>query len=615
MTTPPDDASALGASVVAGGVYFRVWAPDRRTVEVEFDGGGLAMLSLEHEGDGYFVGVSSEARPGHVYRFRLDGTESHADPYSRFQPHGPHGPSMIVDPTRHQWRDDDWRGLDPARQVIYELHIGTFTDAGTYAAAAGHLESLRDLGITCIELMPVNEFVGRFGWGYDGVNWFAPFHHYGDPEDLRAFVDRAHGVGLGVILDVVYNHFGHDGNYLARFGTNYLTDKVQNPWGSAPNYACPAMRRLAIDNATRWIREFHFDGLRLDAIQNVHDPEAPSLLASLVSEARAAAGARRIVIAAEDYLQRTPLVGPADRGGADIDYLWNDDFHHACRAALTGNHHGFFKNYRGSAQEILSSLKHGFLFQGQYDAWGRTNRGHAVRDEPLHSFVSFTQNHDAVANTLQGRRLHAIVSPGKYRALTAVLLLGPQTPLIFMGQEFGAATPFAYFADYPTEPTSLWNGRKHEAGQSLQYRDPDALALILNPCAPDTARASTLVEAERHANQPTISLYADLIALRRRFESRLTSRDVDGAVLTENAFVFRWFDDHAGDRLLLVNLGPQIDLRAWAEPLLAPPPGRHWQQLWSSDSPKYGGMGAIGAQTPEGWQCSSDCACLLASSA
>ena len=615
MMKTSDEVSPLGASLTVDGVRFRVWAPDQRSVEVEFDGGSVPVLSLASEGEGYFGGVSTEARPGHSYRFRLDGAESHPDPYSRFQPGGPHGPSMIVDPARYEWRDAEWRGLDPARQVIYELHIGTFTDTGTYAAAAEHLVWLRDLGVTCIEMMPVNEFVGRFGWGYDGVNWFAPFHHYGQPDDLRAFVDRAHELGLGVILDVVYNHFGHDGNYLPRFAAQYLTDKVKNPWGSAPDYACPAMRRLAIDNAVRWIREFHFDGLRLDAIQNIYDPEAPSLLASLVREARAAAGARRLVIAAEDYLQRTTLVGPADHDGADIDQLWNDDFHHACRVALTGNHYGFFGNYRGSAQEILSSLKHGFLFQGQYDAWGTMQRGQAVRHEALHSFVAFTQNHDAVANTLQGQRLHSIVSPGKYRALTAVLLLGPQTPLIFMGQEFGASTPFAYFADYPAEPEALWNGRRQETGQSLQYRDPDAQARIMNPCAPDTVRASTLVHAERETNQSTISLHADLIALRRRFARELSSRDVDGAVLTEHAFLFRWFDEGAGDRLLLVNLGPQIDLRAWAEPLLAPPPGRHWVQVWSSDSVRYGGMGVVEAQAPRGWQFSAECAWLLESRA
>ena len=603
--------AGLGASVTSSGVHFRVWAPNRRTVEVVFEHQDRGPLLLTPDPHGYFSATCASARVGDLYRYRVDDTDAYPDPYSRFQPAGPHGPSMVIDPGRYSWGDAGWCGLDPARQVIYELHIGTFTEGGTYEAAAKRLPLLRDLGVTCIEIMPVNEFVGRFGWGYDGVNWFAPFHPYGEPDALRAFVDVAHQLGLGVILDVVYNHFGHEGNYLPQFASEYLTDRIKNPWGAAPNYACAAMCRLAIDNAAYWIREFHFDGLRLDAIQNIHDPAAPALLASLVRESREAAGARNIVVCAEDYLQRTPLIGGAGTGGAGIDQLWNDDFHHACRAALTGNHYGFFKNYRGTAQELLSSLKRGFLFQGQYDAWSQMNRGFAVKTEPLHSFVAFLQNHDAVANTLHGQRLQEIVSPGKYRALTAVLLLGPHTPLIFMGQEFAASTPFAYFADYPSANGGLWSGRKTEAEQFLQYRDPAALARILDPCAPDTVKKSTLQWSERDHNTASIRLHTDLIALRQRFHSVVTARQVDGALLASHAFVFRWFDELHGDRLLLVNLGPQMDTQVWAEPLMAAPHGHEWAQIWSSEAPQYGGMGTVDARVPTGWQLSADCACLL----
>ena len=602
----------LGASPDANGVKFGVWAPGRQLVEVEFSGGSTPSLALTPHQGGIFEGYSHQARAGDLYRFRLDGEQGLPDPYSRQQPMGPHGPSRVIDSGSYQWGDAAWQGLDPAHQIIYELHIGSFTDAGSFESASRQFKRVRDLGATCIEIMPVNEFAGRFGWGYDGVNWFAPFHHYGDPDDLRSLVDCAHQMGLGVILDVVYNHFGHIGNYLSRFATQYFTDQVSNPWGAAPNYACEAMRRLAIDNAAYWIREFHFDGLRLDAIQNIHDPAAPTLLASIASEARAAAGSRRILIAAEDFLQRTPLLGSNDADPSSISCLWNDDFHHACRVALTGNHYGFFKNYRGTAQEILSSLKHGFLFQGQFDAWSNMRRGFPVTQQPLHSFIAFTQNHDAVANTLHGQRLQSLTDPGKYRALTAVLLLGPQTPLIFMGQEFGASTPFAYFADDPEETGALWNGRRKEAQQFLPYQDPAALAQIMNPCSPQTLRASTLNHAERDSNSATTRLFADLIALRRRFHVPVTSKDVAGALLTDHAFVFRWFDDErGGDRLLLVNLGPQLEPRAWPEPLLAPPLQRRWQQLWSSDSLDYGGMGAIDVMDEQGLQLTAHSAYFL----
>jgi maltooligosyltrehalose trehalohydrolase len=518
---------------------------------------------------------------------------------------------MVIDPSAFAWNDLNWAGLDPARQVVYELHVGTFTEAGTYEAAAVHLESLCELGVTCIEMMPVNEFVGRFGWGYDGVNWFAPFHHYGEPDALRAFINRAHELGLGVILDVVYNHFGNNGNFLPRFGAQYLTEEVTNPWGGTPNYGCHAMRRMAIDNAAYWIREFHFDGLRLDAIQSIHDSDSPALLTAMVREARAAAGARRIVISAEDYWQRTSLLTSPSAGGAAIDHLWNEDFHHSCRVALTGNHYGFFKSYRGTAQELLSSLRRGFLFQGQYDDWCKTERGSPVTDEALTSFVVFTQNHDAVANTLNGRRLQTLVSPGKYRAITAALLLGPQTPLIFMGQEFNSSAPFPYFADYPAETRQLWEGRKQEAGQFTQFQDPAALAQIANPCSIETARAATLNHSERERNLETYRLFVDLIALRKRFFASPERTDVDGALLTYEAFVLRWFDEDGKDRLLLLNFGPQIELRAWPEPLLAPPRQHRWHTVWSSESPRYGGMGAVDAWQPVGWQLAAAAAQLL----
>jgi maltooligosyltrehalose trehalohydrolase len=603
--------SRLGATVCTDGVEFRVWAPSSRTVDVVLPELDDQCIALTRDPEGYFSGFAPGLTAGARYQFMLDKTERHPDPYSRFQPDGPHRASMVVDPAAYRWADAQWAGLDPERQVVYELHIGTFTPAGTYDAAVEHLADLKDLGVTCIEVMPVNQFQGRFGWGYDGVNWFAPFHPYGHPDALRRFVDRAHAAGLGVIMDVVYNHFGHDGNYLPRFSADYLTEKFGNPWGGTPNYDCPPMRRLAIDNAAYWAREFHMDGLRLDATHAIHDSQHPGLLADIVRETRAAAGSRTIVISAEDFLQRAPLLASNEVGGAEIDQLWNDDFHHAGRVALTGNHFGFFKSYRGSSQELLSSLRQGFLFQGQYDGLNKGPRGFGVHDMSRSSFVAFTQNHDAVANTLYGQRIQPLVAPGKYRALTATLLLGPFTPLIFMGQEFNASTAFAYFADYSgADAAALWAGRRKEAQDFEPYRDPDAVASILDPCSPDTVRRSTLDFAERAANPQTYRLFKDLLALRRDdpvLGNRPLSR-LDGASLNDQAFVIRWSDAIHGDRLLLVNLGAQWDPRTWAEPLLAPPYQRRWRLAWSSDARIYGGMGIVDPVHELGWQSAAETA-------
>lgn len=594
-----------GATVTAAGVSFRVWAPAADSVQVEFDDRSIEPVCLTRSPGGYFCGISPAAGHGTAYRYGLDSRGAYPDPYSRFQPQGPHGPSRVIDPALFEWTDGAWQGLDASRQIIYELHVGTFTPAGTYDEATRHFDHLRDLGITAIEILPVNEFVGRYGWGYDGVNLFAPFHHYGTPDDLRRFVDRAHRHGLGVILDVVYNHFGFDGNYLDQFASEYLDHSAQNPWGGAPNFACDAMRRMVIDNAAYWIREFHIDGLRLDATQNIHDPDHPRLLACLVGAARAAAAGRTIVVSAEDYLQRTPLLHSAQQGGPQMDQVWNDDFHHAALVALTGSHAGYFKDYRGRAQELVSAFRRGYLFQGQFDGWKKGLRGSAVKAEPHWAFVVFTQNHDQLANTLFGQRLHLLTSPNKYRAMTAALLLGPSTPLIFMGQEFSASTPFAYFADYSGETANqVRDGRRRETLGFDPYADPAAQACLLDPCSHETVVRSTLDFSECARNVAPLRLFRDLIRMRRQ-DPVLNRRPLlgfDGATLTENAFVLRWYTEAGNDRLLVVNLGAQIDRSAIAEPLLAAPAGRIWRMIWSSNEPQYGGLGTLVPGQSDGWQ-------------
>jgi len=610
----PHETPFPGATVGAEGVSFRVWAPGVQRVEVLFLHSDVPPLQLEFEISGFHIGHARDARAGTLYAYRLDGAGPFPDPYSRFQPDGPHGASMVVDPTAYVWNDREWRGLDPATQVVYELHVGTFTPEGTFSAAAEQFAALRKLGVTCIELMPVNEFAGRWGWGYDGVDLFAPFHHYGTPDALRSLVDCAHQAGLGVVLDVVYNHVGADGNYLPRFSEDYFTDQHANDWGQTVNYAIEPVRRFAIDNAVSWIREYHMDGLRLDATQSIHDPDHPTLLAAISREARAAAHHRTLVLSGEDYLQRADLLLPVERGGAGLDQLWNDDFHHTSRVAMTGNKGGYFKHYRGTAQELLSTLKHGFLFQGQYDAWKGEVRGAPALSQSKTSFVSFIQNHDQVANTLYGRRIGALTSPGRLRAMTTVLLLGPHTPLLFMGQEFNSSSLFSYFADYEGKTAAqLWASRKREIAVFEQYASVSAQAAVLNPCAPETFLRSKLNFEERELHLPTYRLYHDLLALRRDDPvlSRRPQSHVDGAVIDEHAFVLRWFDASGADRLLLINLGSESPRLALAEPLLAPPGGRNWRLKWSSEDSQYEGMGSAEPVDCRGWLLQAETASFL----
>ncbi len=361
----------VGAEVQPdGSVHFRVWAPKRRKVEVVLENAGQpgAAEALAAEGNGYFSGRVASARPGTIYRFRLDGDSYlYPDPVSRFQPEGVHGPSQVIDPSDFPWTDASWRGVPREGQVIYEMHIGTFTPEGTWAAGMGELAELAALGVTVLEVMPVAEFPGRFGWGYDGVNLFAPTRLYGTPNDLRRFVDRAHAEGLGVILDVVYNHVGPDGNYLKQFAEDYFTDRYANEWGEAINFdgenAGP-VREFFLANAAYWIDEFHIDGLRLDATQQIFDSSSEHILAAIARGVRAAAKGRSTFLVAENEPQLGKLVRPIERGGYGLDALWNDDFHHSAIVALSGHNEAYYTDYLGAPQEFLSASQVGFSLSG-----------------------------------------------------------------------------------------------------------------------------------------------------------------------------------------------------------------------------------------------------------
>jgi maltooligosyltrehalose trehalohydrolase len=623
----------LGASPSPNGVRFKVWAPEARSVEVVVfqprgerggrtgsgDGDLVAIARLTRSDDGYFSGIAEQLRPGALYQYRVDGKGPYPDPASRFQPEGPHGPSQVVDPASYAWNDREWPGVVMDGQVIYELHVGAFTPEGTFDAAAEQLSELAALGVTTLELMPVAEFPGRWNWGYDGVDLFAPYHGYGDHDALKRFVDRAHAVGLAVILDVVYNHLGPDGNYLECFSPAYFTDRYPNDWGKALNFDGPEsaqVREFFIENACYWIREFHLDGLRLDATQSIHDDSATHVLAELSQRTRKAALPRSIILVAENEPQEAECLRPPEEDGFGLDAMWNDDFHHSARVALCGTHDGYFHDHRGRPQEFISAVKRGFLFQGQYYHWQKKPRGTPITDQPAAALVCFIQNHDQVGNTLDGIRIGHLTSPSRLRAMTALLLLGPETPLLFMGQEFGASTPFRFFADHkPALSAKVFQGRREFLKQFAGYATPDAQARIQDPSAEATFRGSILDFAEREKHAPLYALHRDLIALRKRDRviSRQVRQDIDGAVLGNDAFVLRWFGGADGDRLLVVNLRDELDLHPAPEPLLAPPFGSSWQLVMSTEDPSYGGIGCIVPRADTGWRLSAECAVLLKS--
>jgi maltooligosyltrehalose trehalohydrolase len=606
--TKQDRRLPIGAEYRHGeGTRFRVWAPAARQVDVVFDG-DLAAVPLAHEGQGYFSGRAPRAGPGTRYRFRLDGGDAFPDPASRWQPEGPHGPSQVVELDTYAWTDSAWRGLSPHGQVLYEMHIGTFTPEGTYAAAEQHLPFLKDVGITAVELMPVNEFNGPFGWGYDGVDLFAPTRLYGRPDELRHFIDRAHALGLGVILDVVFNHFGPSGNYLTRFSPDYISRGHVNEWGDAINFdgehSAP-VREFFACNAAYWIAEFRFDGLRLDATQCLFDKSRKHIVAEIAERARAAAGGRSLYLTAENEPQHAEIARPVARGGMGIDALWNDDFHHSAIVAATGASEAYYTETRGTPQELISALKWGFLYQGQFYAWQKKRRGHAALDLPAAAFIQFLQNHDQVANSARGQRLHQLTSPGRYRALTALFLLTPATPLLFQGQEFAASAPFLYFARHEDALNPLVREGRHAfMTQFPNIASADGGKLLAPPADEESFRRCKLDHSERERHAPAVRLHRDLLRLRREDPvfSRQDAGRMQGAVLGPEAFLLRFLGGDADDRLLLVNLGATLPLLPMPEPLLAPPDGCRWKLLWHSEDPCYGGNGMIEPDGEHSWR-------------
>ncbi|MGZ3512876.1 MAG: malto-oligosyltrehalose trehalohydrolase [Thermodesulfobacteriota bacterium] len=617
----------IGAEILPeGGVHFRVWAPRRQNVSIILEGGPGSITAeipvtevLIPEEGGYFSGLVVQAGEGTLYRFKLDGDNAlYPDPASRFQPEGPLGPSQVIDPLRFKWTDKEWRGKTLHGQVIYEIHIGTFTREGTWDAAGHYLEELADVGMTILEIMPVADFGGRFGWGYDGVDLYAPTRLYGSPDDFRLFVDRAHAAGLGVILDVVYNHVGPVGNFLRSFSLDYFTDRYKTDWGEAINYDgknSGPVREFYISNAGYWISEFHLDGLRLDGTQEIIDRSPEHVVAEITKQARKSAGECPIVIVAENEPEDVRLIRSAPDGGFGLDALWNDDFHHSATVALLGRNEAYYTDHLGTPQEFISAVKWGFLYQGQYYSWQQKRRGTPTFGLEPEKFINYIQNHDQVANSAKGERCHLLTTPAKFRAMTTLFLLAPQTPMIFQGQEFCASAPFCYFADLGKElGEEVRKGRIQFLEQFRSLRSPDIRNQIPDPIDPQTFERCKLDRSERERHLQCYLLYRDLLKLRRSdpvFQAQRADW-IHGAVLGADAFVLRFFGQDLRDRLLLFNFGRDLRLVEVPEPLLAPPEDSLWEILWSSEFPRYGGNGTPEIETEESWLIPGHSAVILA---
>jgi maltooligosyltrehalose trehalohydrolase len=623
MSMPqPKRRYPIGAELISENkTHFRVWAPKALQVDLVLEDVVEAepkFCALTAEAGGYFSGAANVSA-GARYRFRMNASENfYPDPASRFQPDGPHGASCIVDPTKFRWNDAEWPGLILKGQIIYEMHIGTFTKEGTWRAAAEQLIELARIGISVIEMMPLAEFPGRFGWGYDGVDLFAPSHLYGVPDDLRAFVDRAHSLGLGVILDVVYNHFGPDGNYLGVFSDDYLVRGKGHEWGDVINFDgknSGPVREFFTTNGRYWIEEFHFDGFRFDATHAICDDSEEYIIGAVGRAAREAAGPRSIILIAENDLQQAKATRPSSESGDGLDGMWNDDFHHSAIVALTGNNVGYYSDYSGKPQEFISAAKYGFLYQGQALSWRKVLRGTPTLGIRPEGFVCFIENHDQIANTGPGERPRFQTSPGRYRAVTALLLLGPWTPLLFQGEEFGASTPFLFFADVGNASVreATRKGRAELLAPFLSLTKAETLRRLPAPDDPEAFHRCRLDFSERTINRQLYDLHIDLVKLRRE-DSRLRQRDlggIDGAVLGPLSFVLRYFSKENDDRFLLLNFGERYVVRPASEPLLAPPAGHRWEALWTSDSSRYGGADAVATATPQQWILPAESAVVL----
>jgi len=508
-----------------GSVRFRLWAPGASAVALRVHN-SPADLAMNSVGEGWYELATTEACAGSGYQFRINGGQLVPDPASRFQPAGVHGVSEVIDPDSYEWHDSNWRGRPWEEAAIYELHTGTFSAEGTFAGAEQKLDYLLDLGVTAIELMPVSTFPGQRNWGYDGVLPFAPASPYGRPEDLKRFIDRAHSKNLMVFLDVVYNHFGPEGNYLPLYAPQFFTDRHKTPWGQAINFDSPLsrpVRNYLIQNALYWLREYHIDGLRFDAVHAIQDDSHPDILEEIATAVHAKIGSERhvhLVLENDDnaahYLRRDvkkrPLFYTAQ---------WNDDIHHAAHVLGTRESDGYYHDYaHNPAEHLARCLAEGFSFQGNASEYREgERRGEISRDLPPEAFVSFLQNHDQIGNRAFGERITQLGHCRAIRVAMSVLLLAPSPPLLFMGEEFGAATPFLFFCDFgPDLAPKVTEGRRSEFAKFSQFNSPQAQARIPDPGSPTTFARSKLDwdSVERSPHREWLQFHQNLLSVRQQ---------------------------------------------------------------------------------------------------
>lgn len=581
----------FGAEVgLDGKTRFRLWAPAQQLVRIEIDGDS-ELLDLERDDAGWHSAVSMRARAGSRYRFVLGDGSRIADPASRYQPDDVDGPSEVIDARAYAWTDDSWRGRPWTGAVLYELHVGAFTPDGTFRAATEKLEHLVRLGVTVIELMPIADFPGRRNWGYDGVFLFAPDSSYGRPEDLKAFVDTAHAYGLMVVLDVVYNHFGPHGNPLPRCSNDVFTSRHHTPWGNAVNYDGPdsrPMRELVIHNALYWLEEFHFDGLRLDAVHAIVDDSPEHLLLELARRVRDATRGREVHLIVENEDNAARLIGRSPGRSAPYDGQWNDDVHHVLHVAATGEAAGYYADYHDDGQKLGRALAEGFAYQGETMPFRGSPRGEPSADLPPTAFVSFLQNHDQIGNRAFGERLSRLASPEALRAVSAVHLLLPQVPLLFMGEEWGALQPFPFFCDFAGElGEQVRQGRRQEFARFPEFADPLKRQQIPDPQADSTFESAKLRWSDCHTEShgQHCERVRALLAVRRRWVTPLLAAITRGgtySVVAAGAVSVEW-RSHDGALVLVANLTAQaIDV--------APP---HDHEIW-----REGNISAAGRYGP-----------------
>lgn len=582
--------SAFGAEpLTTGGVRFRLWAPAAERVEVCLDTPAFEeCLIMDARAAGWFEIVAAHAHAGSRYRFRINGTTLVPDPAARFNPDDVHGNSEVIDAAAFDWYDEQWCGRPWTEAVIYELHVGTFTPEGTFAALIERLDYLRELGVTAIELMPIADFPGARNWGYDGVLPFAPDSRYGRPEDLKQLVAAAHAQGLMIFLDVVYNHFGPEGNYLHGYAPDFFTDRYHTPWGAALNFDGPnsrVVREFFIHNALYWLEEFHFDGLRFDAVHAIRDASQPDLLEEIAAAVHAGPGQHRLIhLILENDRNEAHYLQSGTRGQDGFVAQWNDDWHHAMHVVSTGETNGYYADYTDRPLWYLGRcLTEGFAYQGEISAY----RSRQARGEPsVHlsatAFVCFQQNHDQVGNRALGERLAALVSPRVLLATTAVLLLAPSPPLLFMGEEFGARSPFLFFCDFgPELAAAVTDGRRREFAEFAAFNDPEARNNIPDPNAEDTFLRSRLDWSSLSTTeaQTGLDFYRELLALRaREIVPRLPARGGQHArfhLRGRSGLEASWLLGDGSRLILLCNLGPEalagVDAPR-ADPLYLPEP-------------------------------------------